>query len=174
MNDERDKKRRAQPSPPDPGDFGGTFPWSPRRRGRRNDDDDDREGRRMEAAAEEWIYLHLLEVRRIVEQLLEEAKEAKLRRRLESVPVRVGDLMQGFQAAVSRANRAERAGAEEAEDIERMSIKDLEVEVTAPIIESAHAEDPVLMLPNIKAASPEAAQVTLKFSVVSVPLKQRG
>jgi hypothetical protein len=75
---------------------------------------------------------------------------------------------------VARANRATRAGEEDGEDIERMAIKDLEVSVTAPLLESAHAEDPVLMLPNLKSVDADSPAITLKFNVVSVPRAQRG
>ena len=109
----------------------------------------------------------------MVEQLRQETIDEKLRRRLDLVPVRVGDLMRGFQAAVARANLATRAGGEgEGEDIEQMVIKNLEVSVTAPVIDAGHAEDPVLMLPNIKSPDAATAQVSLKFSVVSVPSKK--
>lgn len=119
------------------------------------------------------IFGQLVDVRKGVESLQAAAQEANLRRRLELVPVRVGDLMRGFQSAVSRANRAARAGDGDGEDIAQMAIKDLEISIEAPIIEGGHAEDPTLMLPNIKSVDRDTAAVTLKFSVVTVPAKQR-
>jgi hypothetical protein len=152
----------TQPPPPPVGGGTGTAPWTPG--GGKKDDE-------LEAAAA--IYAQLLEVRKVVEQLRQETIDEKLRRRLDLVPVRVGDLMRGFQAAVARANLATRAGGEgEGEDIEQMVIKNLEVSVTAPVIDAGHAEDPVLMLPNIKSPDAATAQVSLKFSVVSVPAKK--
>jgi hypothetical protein len=151
----------TQPPPPAVGTSTGTVPWTP---GGKKDGD-------LEAAAA--IYAQLLEVRKVVEQLRQETVDEKLRRRLDLVPVRVGDLMRGFQAAVARANLATRAGGEgEGEDIEQMVIKNLEVSVTAPVIDAGHAEDPVLMLPNIKSPDAATAQVSLKFSVVSVPARK--
>ena len=162
----------AQPPPPEfvgSEDSEGGVPWE-------HDDDHGkhRHGHHWEDEAAEAIYRQLVEVRKVVEQLQQEAQEAKLRRRSELVPVRVGDLMRGFQSAVAKANRSTRAGDEDGEDIERMSIKDLEISLQAPIIEGGHAEDPVVMLPNIKSADGETAGISLKFKVVSVPLKQRG
>lgn len=119
------------------------------------------------------IYGQLVEVRKGVESMQASAQEANLRRRLELVPVRVGDLMRGFQSAVSRANRSARAGEGDGEDIEQMAIKDLEVSMQAPVIEGGHAEDPTLMLPNIKSVDRDTASVTIKFSVVTLPAKQR-
>lgn len=153
----------SQPPPPEFGGSGETLPWSPKSgHGPAN----------IEAA--EAIYGQLIEVRKIVNQLLQESAQARTRRRLELVPVRTSDLMRGFQAAVARANRATRAGEGDSEDIERMAIKDLEISVTAPLIESAHAEDPVLMLPNLKSVDADSPAITLKFNVVSVPRAQRG
>ncbi len=150
----------TQPPPPPVGGGSGTVPWSPG-------------GKKDEELAAAAIYAQLLEVRKVVEQLRQETIDEKLRRRLDLVPVRVGDLMRGFQAAVARANLATRAGAEgEGEDIEQMAIKNLEVSVTAPVIDAGHAEDPVLMLPNIKSPDAATAQVSLKFSVVSVPARK--
>lgn len=123
---------------------------------------------------EETIYNQLLEIRKSVSELLQEAKETKLRKRLELVPVRISDLMQGLQAAMAKANRAVRTSAEEGEDIERMAIKDLQVTLSAPIIEGGHAVDPTVMLPNIKSVTTDTATVTLSFNVVSVPLRLRG
>jgi hypothetical protein len=152
----------TQPPPPPVGGGSGSVPWTPG--GGKKDDE-------LEAAAA--IYAQLLEVRKVVEQLRQETIDEKLRRRLDLVPVRVGDLMRGFQSAVARANLATRAGDEsEGEDIEQMAIKNLEVTVTAPVIDAGHAEDPVLMLPNIKSPDAATAQVSLKFSVVSVPAKK--
>ncbi|MES1241365.1 MAG: hypothetical protein ABUT39_07085 [Acidobacteriota bacterium] len=152
----------TQPPPPAVGGSAGTVPWTPG--GGKKDGE-------LEAAAA--IYAQLLEVRKVVEQLRQETVDEKLRRRLDLVPVRVGDLMRGFQAAMARANLANRAGGEdEGEDIEQMAIKNLEVSVTAPVIDAGHAEDPVLMLPNIKSPDASTAQVSLKFSVVSVPARK--
>ncbi|HET9225978.1 MAG TPA: hypothetical protein VFR31_04885 [Thermoanaerobaculia bacterium] len=149
--------------PPPPTVSGGSVPWTPGGGGKKDGE--------LEAAAA--IYTQLLEVRKVVEQLRQETIDEKLHRRLDLVPVRVGDLMQGFQAAVARANLATHAGGEgEGEDIEQMVIKNLEVSVTAPVIDAGHAEDPVLMLPNIKSPDAATAQVSLKFSVVSVPAKK--
>lgn len=150
----------TQPPPPAVGGGSGTVPWT--LGGGKKDGD-------LEAAAA--IYAQLLEVRKVVEQLRQETVDEKLRRRLDLVPVRVGDLMRGFQAAMARANLATRAG-DEGEDIEQMAIKNLEVSVTAPVIDAGHAEDPVLMLPNIKSPDAATAQVSLKFSVVSVPARK--
>lgn len=164
----------AQPPPPEIEGSEADVPWE-------HDDDEHRDRgkhhdhHRWESEVAEAIYTQLIEVRKVVENLRQEAQEAKLRRRSELAPVRVGDLMRGFQSAVAKANRSTRAGEQDdGEDIERMSIKDLEVSVQAPIIEGAHAEDPVVMLPNIKSVDAETASISLKFTVVSVPLKQRG
>ncbi|MCP5051996.1 MAG: hypothetical protein GY940_32810 [bacterium] len=127
-----------------------------------------------EMDALEAIYFNLMETRRVVDKLVEESRQEKIRRRMEVVPVRVSDLMQGCQAAVARANRSVRAGEGEEEDIEQMSVKNLEISLSAPIIESAHAEEPTIMLPNIKSVDSESAKITLKFSIVSVPVKKRG
>jgi hypothetical protein len=151
----------SQPAPPDYQGDGQQTPWTS---GKGKDKKD------AEMDALEAIYFHLLEMRRVVDKLVEESKEEKIRRRMEVVPVRVSDLMRGFQAAVARANRSTQAG--EGEDIERMSVKDLEVSMSAPIIEGGHAEDPVVMLPNIKSVDIESAKLSLKFSIVSVPLKK--
>lgn len=152
----------SQPPPPTVSGGSGSVPWTPG--GGKKDGE-------LEAVAA--IYAQLLEVRKVVEQLRQETIDEKLRRRLDLVPVRAGDLMRGFQAAVARANLATRAGGEgEGEDIEQMVIKNLEVSVTAPVIDAGHAEDPVLMLPNIKSPDAATAQVSLKFSVVSVPAKK--
>lgn len=153
----------SQPPPPAVGGGSGAVPWTPG--GGKKDSE-------LEAAAA--IYAQLLEVRKVVEQLRQETVDEKLRRRLDLVPVRVGDLMRGFQAAMARANLATRAGGGEdgGEDIEQMAIRNLEVSVTAPVIDAGHAEDPVLMLPNIKSPDAATAQVSLKFSVVSVPARK--
>lgn len=128
-----------------------------------------------EMDALESIYFNLMEMRRVVDKLVEERKQEKIRRRMEAVPVRISDLMQGFQAAVARANRSTQAGVEgEGEDISPMSVKDLEISLSAPIIDGGHAADPVVMLPNIKSVDSETAKISLKFSIVSVPLKKRG
>jgi chromosome segregation ATPase len=119
------------------------------------------------------IFGQLVEVRKGVDVMQAAAQEANLRRRLELVPVRVGDLMRGFQSAVSRANRSTRAGEGDGDDIAQMAIKDLEVSLQAPVIEGGHAEDPTLMLPNIKSVDRDTASVTIKFSVVTLPAKQR-
>lgn len=156
----------TQPPPPTYQGSPDQTPWTP---GHGKDKKEE------EANVLEAIYFHLLEMRRAVDKMAEEAKEEKIRRKLELVPVRISDLMCGFQAAVARANRSTQAGGEgETEDIERMSVKDLEISLTAPIIEGGHAADPVVMLPNIKSVDAEAAKISLKFNIVSVPLKQRG
>lgn len=120
------------------------------------------------------LYAHIVEVKQILTQILEEARDERLRKRLEYVPVRTSDLMRGFQAAVAKANRSTEAGDIGGEDIERMSIKDLEITLSAPIIDGGHAEDPVVMLPNIKSVDAESAKISMKFNVVSVPGKGRG
>jgi chromosome segregation ATPase len=119
------------------------------------------------------IYGQLVEVRKGVESMQAAAQEVNLRRRREVLPVHVGDLMRGFQSAVSRANHSARAGEGDGEDIEHMAIKDLEVSMQAPVIDQAHAEDPILMLPNINSADRDTASVTIKFNVVTLPAKQR-
>lgn len=129
-----------------------------------------------EMDALEDIYLQLIETRKVIDQLLQESKEEKIRRRLELVPVQISDLMRGFQAAVARANESTRGGIEgegeeASEDIGGMSIKDLEISLSAPIIEGGHAADPRVMLPNIKSVDEESARISLKFNIVSVPLK---
>ena len=153
----------TQPPPPDYKGDGQQPPWSPLK-GKYDKD--------TEMDALEAIYFHLMELRRVVDKLVEESKEEKIRRKLELVPVRISDLMQGFQAAVARANRATQAGEGEGENIEQMSVKDLEISLSAPIIEGGHAADPVVMLPNIKSVDAESARISLKFSIVSVPLKK--
>lgn len=170
----QDKDEEKQQPPPELGS-GSDVPWK-----HKGDDDDDHDPKHphyhhhLDKHAAEAIYAQLLALRETTEKLLQEAREAKLRRRLELVPVRTADLMRGFQAAVAKANRSTRAGEQEGEDIERMAIKDLEVSLTAPIIESAHAEDPVVMLPNIKSVDADSPSLSLKFSVVSVPRQSRG
>jgi len=129
-------------------------------------------GKKSDADLAEAIYYQLVEVRKVVEQLAQDARDAHLRQKQELVPVRTGDLMRGFQAAVARANASTSAGSDgTGEDSESMAIKNLEVSITAPIIDAGHAEDPVLMLPNLKNPDPETAQISLKFSVVSVPAR---
>jgi hypothetical protein len=155
----------SQPPPPDYQGSDGQTPWSPGKGKTKKDE---------EMNALEAIYFHLLEMRRVVDKLVEESKEEKIHRRLEVVPVRISDLMRGFQAAVARANRSTSAGEGEEEDIERMSVKDLEISLSAPIIEGGHAADPVVMLPNIKSVDAESAKISLKFSIVSVPMKKRS
>jgi hypothetical protein len=154
-----------QPSPPDL-EHDDDVPWG-------SHDDHGSPQHREEMEAAEAIYHEMVAVRGMVDQLLQEAREAKIRRRLELVPVQVSDLMRGFQAAVVRANSATRAGIEDSENIEQMVIKDLDISLTAPIIESAHAGDPTLMLPNIKSVDADSPIITLKFSVVSVPSRPR-
>jgi hypothetical protein len=150
----------AQPPPPDPD-------------GRDDHDDGPGHGHDHHHDHEE-LQAQLTEITRVLAQILEETRTERLRKRLEYVPVRTSDLMRGFQAAVARANRATQAGEGEGEDIERMSIKDLQVTLSAPIIDGGHADDPVVMLPNIKSVDAESAKITLSFQVVSVPLKGRG
>jgi hypothetical protein len=117
------------------------------------------------------LYVLLADLKTTLAQLVDQTRESQLQRRLEQVPVRTSDLMRGFEAAVARANRATRAGDVDGEDIERMSVQSLEVTLTAPLIDGGHAEDPVFMLPNIKSADAQSAEVGLKFAVVSVPTK---
>jgi hypothetical protein len=155
----------TQPSPPDSLQFGDSVPWVPGRWKGKKDE---------EMGALEAIYLQLIEVRRVVDQMAQQAREEKIRQQLEVVPVRVSDLMQGFQAAAARANRSTQAGDESGEDIEQMAVKDLEISLSAPIIEGGHASDPVIMLPNIKSVDSETAKLSLKFNIVSVPLKKRS
>lgn len=138
----------------------------------RDDRWEDRFGDQQESMGA--IHAQLVEVRKGVDGMQAAAQEANLRRRLELVPVRVGDLMRGFQSAVSRANAATRAGEGDGQDIAQMAIKDLEVSLEAPIIEGGHAEDPTLMLPNIKSVDRETASITIKFSVVTLPAMQKG
>ena len=120
------------------------------------------------------LYVLLADLKTTLAQLVDQTRESQLQRRLEQVPVRTSDLMRGFEAAVARANRATRAGDVDGEDIERMSIQSLEVSLTAPLIDGGHAEDPVFMLPNIKSADAQSAEVGLKFTVVSVPTKPQA
>lgn len=155
----------TQPPPPDYQGDGQQTPWTSSTGKHKKD---------AEMDALEAIYFHLMELRRVVDKIEEESRQEKIRRRMEVVPVRVSDLMQGFQAAVARANRSTQAGEGDGEDIERMSVKDLEISLSAPIIEGGHAADPVVMLPNIKSVDTESAKISMKFSIVSVPLKQRG
>ena len=143
---------------------------------RESEDDDKHQHKHKHHLEEELaqaIFAELRDIGGVVDGLAAEAKEAKMRKRWESVPVRIGDLMRGFQASVARANRSVAAGDQDTEDIERMSIRDMEVSLSAPIIDSGHAEDPVVMLPNIKSADAESAKVSIKFNVVSVPGKPR-
>jgi len=121
----------------------------------------------------EAVYSELVEVRQKTDQLLKDATERKLEKRYESAPVRTSDLMNGFQTAVSRANRSSRSSEYESEDIGRMIIKDLEISVEAPLIESGHAQDPVLMLPNIKSVDNKSSNVSIKFSIQSLPAKKK-
>lgn len=170
------RKAAGQPPPPVLKSGSKSLPWShDHHHGDDDDDDDDhRHHYHLDHKAVEVIYSQLLEVRKTVDDLVEETKASKLRKRLDHVPVRTSDLMRGFQAAVAKANRSVRSGEEEGEDIERMSIKDLQISLSAPIIDGGHAEDPVLMLPNIKSADAESSSISMKFTVVSVPIKQRG
>lgn len=127
----------------------------------------------IEFDAAEAIYNQLVMTRKTLDELVDEAKEAKVRKQLDLMPVNVSDLMRGFQGAVSRANRAAQAGEDGGEDIERMIIKNLEISIDAPIINEAHAEDPMIMLPNENSSSPGQAKVTMKFNVMSIPKPQR-
>lgn len=122
--------------------------------------------------AAEAIYNQLVLTRQTLDKLVDETKEMKVRKQLDQLPVSVSDLMRGFQGAVSRANRAVQAG-EGGEDIEQMMIKNLEISIDAPIINEAHAEDPMIMLPNENSGDSTQAKVSLKFSVVSVPKTQK-
>ncbi len=121
----------------------------------------------------EALYRQLLDVRRLLDQLARTAEAERLQKRHEHVPVRTSDLMRGFQAAVARANRAALSGEFEGEDIGRMAIKDLEVSISAPIIDGGHADDPTLMLPNIKSVDETSARISLKFTVINTPGKSR-
>lgn len=127
----------------------------------------------IEFDAAEAIYNQLVMTRKTLDELVDEAKEAKVRKQLDQLPVNVSDVMRGFQGAVSRANRAVLSGEEDGEDIERMVIRNLEISIDAPIINEAHAEDPMIMLPNEDSGNIDRAKVTLKFNVVSVPKTQR-
>lgn len=121
----------------------------------------------------EAVYGELLGVRKISDQLLKEASERKLEKRYESVPVRISDLMEGFEAALAKANRASQAGDFESEDIANIAVKDLEINLSASLIESGHAQDPVLMLPNIKSVDNRSTNVNIRFSLHSLPLKKK-
>jgi hypothetical protein len=121
----------------------------------------------------EALHRQLLDVRRLLDQLTRAAEAEHLQKRHENVPVRTSDLMRGFQAAVARANRAASSGEFEGEDIGRMAIKDLEVSISAPIIDGGHADDPTLMLPNIKSVDETSARISLKFTVINTPGKPR-
>ncbi len=121
----------------------------------------------------EALYRQLLDVRRVLDQLAHAAEAERLQKRHEHVPVRTSDLMRGFQAAVARANRAALSGEFEGEDIGRMAIKDLRVSISAPIIDGGHADDPTLMLPNIKSVDETSARISLEFTVINTPGKPR-
>lgn len=181
------KKKQEEEQPPPPQYNGTDNGKDPGKHGNKNHDNDGhKDGEKCGKShwhfhkhhepmdALERIYFNLMEMRREVDKLAEERKQEKIRRRMEVVPVRISDLMQGFQAAVARANRSTLAGDGEGEDIAPMSVKDLEISLSAPIIEGGHAADPVVMLPNIKSVDTESAKISLKFSIVSVPLKKRG
>ena len=127
----------------------------------------------IEFDAAEAIYKQLVMTRKVLDELVDEAKEAKIKKQLDQLPVSVSDLMQGFQAAMSKANKAVQAGEEGGEDIEQMSIKNLEVSIDAPIINENPAHDPMIMLPNENSSDSSRAKVTMKFSVVSVPKVKR-
>lgn len=106
-----------------------------------------------------------------MELLVADLKAQTLQSAYETLPVRTSDLMMGFQSAVSRANEAARSTDYDTQDIETMKVKDLEISIQAPVIESGHASDPVLMLPNIKSVRSDSVNLSLKFSIVSVPKK---
>lgn len=127
-----------------------------------------------EPTAVDLLYTQLLDVQKVLDQLAGQAEVDRLRRRHEHVPVRASDLMRGFQAAVARANRAVIAGDIEGQDIEDMAVRDLRVSISAPVIDSGHAEDPTLMLPNIKSVDEQSARISLEFSVMSMPKKTQG
>lgn len=154
----------TQPPPP-VSEGSDQIPWTP---GKGQDK------KQQELTALEAIYFQVMEMRKTLDKMEEEAREEKIRRKMGLVPVQTSDLLRGFQAAVARANRATHAGEGEGEEIERMSVKDLEISLSAPIIEGGHAADPVVMLPNIKSVDAETAKISLKFNIVSVPIKQRG
>jgi hypothetical protein len=162
-------KDKEQPPPPqvDPSSFGEpNFPKGDKSH------DDDHKHKHFHFDAAEAIYNQLVLTRKTLDKLVDETKEIKVRKQLDQLPVSVSDLMRGFQGAVSRANRAVQAG-EDGEDIERMVIKNLEVSIDAPIINEAHAQDPMIMLPNENSVDSGHAKVTMKFSVVSLPKTQK-
>ena len=108
-------------------------------------------------------------IKQQVEMLVAAMQAQNLQSAYETLPVKTSDLMMGFQSAVSRANEAARSTDYDTQDIETMKVKDLEISIQAPVIESGHASDPVLMLPNIKSVRSDSVNLTLKFSIVSVP-----
>lgn len=93
---------------------------------------------------------------------------------LEQVPVHLSNLMAGFQSALVKANRRAKTGVQDLEDIGEMAIGNLEVQLSAPIIDRLHPEDPVIMLPNIKSVTEQSPKVTLKFNVVALPSESDG
>lgn len=131
-------------------------------------------GNPHDPSAIDLLYTQLLDVRKVLDQLAQQSEADRARRKHEYVPVRASDLMRGFQAAVARANRAVVAGELEGQDIEDMAVRDLRVSISAPVIDSGHAEDPTLMLPNIKSVDEQSARISLEFSVMSVPRKAQG
>lgn len=88
---------------------------------------------------------------------------------LELTPVRVSDLMAGFQSAVAKANRAVRTGDLDHEHIGDMAITNLKVSVAAPLVEGHIAEDPIIMIPNVNSVTSESPKVSISFDVVTVP-----
>jgi len=118
------------------------------------------------------VQRQLREVSDKVERLTQVSMEVKGPSAL--APVKLSDLMRGFQGAVVRANDAIRAGSDDGEDIEAMVIKRLDISLEAPIVETGHADDPVVMLPNLNSVDSDSPTVRLSFEVVSVPVMKGG
>ena len=93
----------------------------------------------------------------------------KKENQLELSPVRVSDLMAGFQSAVAKANRAVETGDFDQEHIGDMAITNLKVSLAAPYIQAQHEEDPIIMVPNINSVTPDSPKISLSFDVVTVP-----
>lgn len=100
-----------------------------------------------------------------------ESQIGELASDLDLAPVHVSNLMRGFQGAVAKANDATRTGRGDGEDIKVMRIKNLEVSIDAPVVSENHAKDPVIMLPNANSVNNETARVSLRFTIVTVPLE---
>lgn len=120
------------------------------------------------------VYNQLQIVTKSIENLEKQISESIKYKQLELVPVRISDLMRGFQSAMAKANFASKSGNEiEGEDIGNLAIKDLQISLTAHIIEAGHADDPILMLPNIKSIDQDSAKVSIKFTVYGVPVESK-